>query len=59
MAILNEADRSGLGTQSPWGTQSLAPTGFGACSLCLDKILCDKNVPARAGKINRLERLLK
>jgi ribonuclease D len=34
----------------------LAPTAVGACSLCLDKILCEKNVPASAGKINRLER---
>jgi hypothetical protein len=31
-------------------------TAFGACSLCLDKILYEKNVPASAGKINRLER---
>jgi hypothetical protein len=27
-----------------------------AQGLCLDKILCEKNVPASAGKINRLER---
>jgi len=44
MAILNEANRTAVGAHGLWHT------AFGACSLCLDKILCAKNVPARAEK---------